>query len=72
MDRTYYKVYHISFAPNGYDNNPTIELDERTERVRTFDAKEAAITYIEETRGWQGKWLAKMELSKVVETDEQW
>jgi len=70
MDRTYFKVYHISFAPNGYNDVPTIELDERTERVRTFDTKAAAIAYIEEVKDYTGKWLAKIALSKVVETDE--
>jgi hypothetical protein len=77
--KTYYKVYHISFLPN-WIGDPMIEendliteqLDDRTARTRTFDTKEEAVAYIKETQEWQKEWLAKIELKKVVETDEKW
>ncbi len=68
--KTYYKVYFICWLPDNFGNTTT-ELDDRTERTRYFDTKELAIKYIEETKEWQKKWLAKIELKKVIETDEQ-
>lgn len=68
-EKTYYKVNFICWLPDSLGNIST-DLDDRTARSQDFLTKQGAITYIEETKKWQGHWLAKIELKKVIETDE--
>ena len=68
--KTYYKVYFICWLPDNF-GSITTELDHRTERIRYFDTKEDAVEYIKEAKEGQKEWLAKIELKKVIETDEQ-
>jgi len=67
--KTYYKVYFICWLPDSL-GNITNDLDDRTARTKHFDSKEEALQYIEETKSWQKEWLAKIELKKVIETNE--
>lgn len=68
--KTSYKVYFICWMPDNF-GDPSQELDDRTVRTRSFDTKADALEYIDEVKRWQKEWLAKIELKKVVETDEQ-